>query len=393
MALVSRDRLRAYDEEIALAVEETASDLGDGLLEFIALFRAAPTEDERSVWRDALADAYWAAAANGQEVCHALADELWRERALAEGIGRASPAAHAPMDRDEAMGRIRSVMACLFERGWDDGKVLGNLRATARSAVEAAPDAAMAENIARAAASQASLRYARVPADAEACGFCFMISSLGFAYTAEGASPNHPNHPNCRCRVVPGFDGQTAVEGFDFAAMRGRLGQCEATLGLPPSVVGEQRRKLVQAECETRDPGWLWFGDVPEVAYEKPRERMEPKERKAADALAGHGFRVVARDEDLTAPANIDFLIGGDLWELKSPGGGRHAVEDRVRDAVKKWRKLDLRDPRVVLSNSESGRPDDDVMAEFFMRLARCGCAEGLFISADGNAIRRWRHS
>ena len=140
MALVSRDRLRAYDEEIALAVEETASDLGDGLLEFIALFRAAPTEDERSVWRDALADAYWAAAANGQEVCHALADELWRERALAEGIGRASPAAHAPMDRDEAMGRIRSVMACLFERGWDDGKVLGNLRATARSAVEAAPE-------------------------------------------------------------------------------------------------------------------------------------------------------------------------------------------------------------------------------------------------------------
>lgn len=377
-------------------MEAAASEFGPEMLELVALFRAAADEEERAVWRSALADAYRAAAADGQEVCAALADELWREAALAEGIERKAPAAHGAMARDEAMARVRSVAACLFERGWDDAKALRSLQATLRASVEAAPNAAMAENIARASALQASLRYARVPADAEACGFCFMIASLGFAYDAEGTSPDHPNHPSCRCRVVPGFEGKTSVEGFDFDAMRGRWGQCEAAVAHGDAwerASDAERRRLVQAECETRDPDWLWFGKVPEVVYEKPRKRMEPKERKAVDALARHGFRVVAKDEDLTAPANIDFLIGGDLWELKSPGGGKHAVEDRVRDAAKKWRKLNLRDPLVVLSNSESRRPDDDVMAEFFRRLAQYGCAEGLFISADGSVISRWKHN
>lgn len=49
-----------------------------------------------------------------------------------------------------------------------------------------------------------------------------MIASPGFAHGAESTSASHPNHPNCRCRVVPGFEGRTSVESSDFAAVRVR---------------------------------------------------------------------------------------------------------------------------------------------------------------------------
>lgn len=303
-------------------MEAAASEFGPEMLELVALFRAAADEEERAVWRSALADAYRAAAADGQEVCAALADELWREAALAEGIERKAPAAHGAMGRDEAMARVRSVAACLFERGWDDAKVLSSLQATLRASVEAAPNAAMAENIARASALQASLRYARVPSDAEACGFCFMIASLGFAYRAQGESPDHPNHPSCRCRVVPGFEGQTSVEGFDFDAMRGRWGQCEAAVAHGDAwerASDAERRKLVQAECETRDPDWLWFGRRCAVSKESGAKPNDD-ELHVAHLLAKNGYHVEfiaeSRIKHVKSP---DARLNGEVWEFKIP--------------------------------------------------------------------------
>ncbi|MCR2036387.1 hypothetical protein NSA09_12825, partial [Adlercreutzia mucosicola] len=66
-------------------MEAAASEFGPEMLELVALFRAAADEEERAVWRSALADAYRAAAADGQEVCAALADELWRARSGIRG--------------------------------------------------------------------------------------------------------------------------------------------------------------------------------------------------------------------------------------------------------------------------------------------------------------------
>lgn len=361
-------------------MEAAASEFGPEMLELVALFRAAADEEERAVWRSALADAYRAAAADGQEVCAALADELWREAALAENIERKAPAVHNVMGRDEAMARIRSVMACLFERGWDDAKVLRSLQATLRASVEAAPNAAMAESIARASAAQGSLRYARVPADAEACGFCFMISSLGFAYEAKGKSPDHPNHPNCRCRVVPGFEGSTSVEGFDFAAMRERWKQCEATLALPSDVRGRDRDRLIQAECETRDPDWLWFGREPEVAFESDWlrseiERERPHELATAERLRKHGIspmfvvdEAFERDVATGRMRKIGLPDLADGVEIKTLLGtsSYNTVDGHIRSTSRKRGAL-----RLYFDNSRNENLDDDQLASFVLKSRR----------------------
>lgn len=377
-------------------MEAAASEFGPEMLELVALFRAAADEEERAVWRSALADAYRAAAADGQEVCAALADELWREAALAEGIERKAPAAHGAMGRDEAMARVRSVAACLFERGWDDAKVLSSLQATLRASVEAAPNAAMAENIARASALQASLRYARVPSDAEACGFCFMIASLGFAYEAKGTSPDHPNHPSCRCRVVPGFEGQTSVEGFDFDAMRRRWGQCEAAVAHGDAwarASDAERRKLVQAECETRDPDWLWFGKEPKVTFETRELRDEiVKDRMhefyTVARLRKHGINpaFVVDEAFVEDPATgrmrkvgLPDLAGGVEIKTLRETSSFNTVDGYIKNTSSKQGAK-----RLYFDNFENNNLSDKQLASFILRSRRFKSGAIYILGHDG---------
>lgn len=61
-------------------------------------------------------------------------------------------------------------------------------------------------------------KWARVPSGTETCRFCLMLASRGFAYTSEKSASEKSGgghyHPNCDCRIVPGFDGME-VEGYD----------------------------------------------------------------------------------------------------------------------------------------------------------------------------------
>ena len=59
-------------------------------------------------------------------------------------------------------------------------------------------------------------RYARVPSGSDTCPFCLMLASRGFVYhSARLAGQLNHYHNNCDCRIVPGFDGFTEVEGYD----------------------------------------------------------------------------------------------------------------------------------------------------------------------------------
>lgn len=64
-------------------------------------------------------------------------------------------------------------------------------------------------------AKRDKLRYARVPMGGETCAFCMMLASRGFVYhsAATAGEGNHYHH-DCRCKVVPGFDG-IKVEGYE----------------------------------------------------------------------------------------------------------------------------------------------------------------------------------
>lgn len=58
-------------------------------------------------------------------------------------------------------------------------------------------------------------KWARVPSGSETCGFCLMLASRGFVYSSDKAAGSDGHyHPNCDCRIIPGFDGMT-VEGYD----------------------------------------------------------------------------------------------------------------------------------------------------------------------------------
>ena len=61
-------------------------------------------------------------------------------------------------------------------------------------------------------------RWARIPTGAETCPFCIMLASRGFVYhSAEKAGSKGHYHPNCDCRIVPGFKDME-VEGYDTKA-------------------------------------------------------------------------------------------------------------------------------------------------------------------------------
>lgn len=60
-------------------------------------------------------------------------------------------------------------------------------------------------------------RYARVPiGDSKTCEFCVSVAANGFhGLTEEGAKKLTRLHDNCRCKVIPGFGKNPAVEGYD----------------------------------------------------------------------------------------------------------------------------------------------------------------------------------
>lgn len=67
----------------------------------------------------------------------------------------------------------------------------------------------------------AATRFARVPAGAETCAWCFMLASRGWVYaTKESASKAKKTgdsfHAGCDCQIAPAFGEQTPeIEGYD----------------------------------------------------------------------------------------------------------------------------------------------------------------------------------
>lgn len=53
-------------------------------------------------------------------------------------------------------------------------------------------------------------KYASVPTSPTPCEWCIMRASAGFVYDADSGS-----HNNCKCRLIPGFEGVTKIEGYN----------------------------------------------------------------------------------------------------------------------------------------------------------------------------------
>jgi hypothetical protein len=65
-----------------------------------------------------------------------------------------------------------------------------------------------------------------------------MLASRGFVYLSRSTAGGDGHyHPNCDCRIVPGFDGQTDVRGYD----PDKLYQQYLDSGFRPSSGGKAR--------------------------------------------------------------------------------------------------------------------------------------------------------
>ena len=184
---------------------------------------------------------------------------------------------------------------------------------------------------------------------------------------------------------MPSFSGdryEVLVEGHDPKKIESRLKDIERLTGTRRGTAEFDR------EVELRDPDWL-FGDEAKIIYDKPSDKLLDHESFAVDALHDGGFPFTVLNEDENAPANIDILFdSGQLWEMKDVGDGRHSVEDQLKSARSKWRRLDIDDPvRVVITGTNLKRRSEQEVIDEIRRRSHY-YDEVLFVKKDGCLVR-----
>lgn len=152
------------------------------------------------------------------------------------------------------------------------------------------------------------VRYARVPAGAETCGFCLMLASRGFVYhTRETAGEMNHYHRSCDCKVVAGFDGLTGVEGYDPGALYDLYSEARSRLGEYPSA-GEISREIERVLAERES--------AVAVAESESEDWKDAQARRAVDMslIGGKAYRSNVRalfgDLHETAYADIARMLG-----------------------------------------------------------------------------------
>lgn len=239
-------------------------------------------------------------------------------------------------------------------------------------------------------ARRSKKRFARVPRGSNTCEFCIMLASRGFVYhTKETAGDLNRFHPHCDCQIAAGFPGDR-LEGYDPDKLYERYRDCRKTCGS-----GDEN--VILAEMRTRDRAWLNTGTAPEPSYLKPREAFDGADDErdlfAHDALSKHGFAVTVLQED--APeghSNIDLMINGQKWEVKSPTSSNiRAVESNLRKAKKQFEKQygsSLDGVKVVFNGAGIEIPDTDIVSKIEYEMKRHGIDEVLYIGKDSSIKR-----
>lgn len=149
--------------------------------------------------------------ANATDIAAEYAAQMYndaREYALGKRLDLIPESGRIP---EATEGAIRSFVGELDEKGIE--RIIELLQERMdyeikRAAGYATSDLAMKDS--------AKPRFARVPTGAETCQFCIMLASRGFVYhSKKSAGALDHWHPNCDCRIIPGFFGYTEVDEYD----------------------------------------------------------------------------------------------------------------------------------------------------------------------------------
>ncbi len=253
------------------------------------------------------------------------------------------------------------------------------------------------------------VRFARVPTGNDTCEFCIMLASRGFDYLSkESAGSTNHYHPNCDCRIVPGFEGETQVEGYDPDALyeqylenKGRKESKNDQFTL----TSEEVEKAAQNIDYSRNPRSAYgvqrtTGDYSEDSFIS--KGKEWRDLIVHDLLGLEGHKVIALPADAPEDySNIDLLIDGVLYEVKSPKGSLNInsknpyrfVESNLRKAKGQFQNRYGRDdakhdPIRVIFNSYYHDGNDDLIEQEIIRQKEVHeIDEVLFVNKTGKII------
>ena len=230
-------------------------------------------------------------------------------------------------------------------------------------------------------------KWARVPQGKDTCPTCLMLASRGFAYNSKEAAEHA--HPNCDCVAVCSWDRKNPVlEGYDPDEYYDRWKHPEIYKGLD-DVTAKSLACLRVAERNGQ------------VVYEKPLlsflEREEDRRDLVAHAAlvrAGRSFTALAEN----APegySNIDLLMDGKKWEVKSPHKSNpRAVETRLRAAKDQFEKNypePIEEVRVVFNGYFYGQSDEFVASKIAQEGDRHGITEVIHVDKSGKLAETWK--
>lgn len=399
--MLSRDRLEAYRADVD-ALGDRAVDYCAGLLR--AMRDGSPGATVAEL-RDAAISAIEDTLSIFGDQAALLACDLFDALAAESGEG-ARFGVHDAIDADLVESRVR-YLARKLVTGDTDGFDM-DVRDLTRYLIKRDAFENMLRNCER-----NDLRYARVPSGRETCGFCLMLASRGFVYRSEKtAQGSHGFHNHCDCVVVPGFKGLDQagqIEGYDPDGMAGRVSDCMGAIGgadglrsLWGSMSKAERARYkgksdserferfkaaqLAREIETRDWKWLHNGNLCQITKERGAKPWA-KERRAADLLAGNGFRVHFIRETNTGKI-YDAMLNGQAYEFKIPEGhSPKTVKNQFKKAIGKGTD------KLLISNIENGANRDEMVSRIMDVLSGDDfqeISEVIFLDVSGS-VRRLR--
>lgn len=414
--ILPRKALSAYDKRLA-ALEGKAYEYASGRIgAFIEKFPGATPEQVREFAIEVVDDAVGAFG----DGASSLAADMYEGMAELSGV-KVKPAV---IDTSDVHSHIESEVRYQLGK-FLSGDPQGFIHACGSKASDQV--ARRANQTMRLNAKRDGLRYARVPMGGETCSFCAMLASRGFDYrSAKTAGEGNHYHKNCRCKVIPGFEGME-VEGYDEdewynrwiafkeiddapgLSVKARQSAKEFLSTVPMTDDGEITRAvsvaLARAEADT-------YNERMNRAWQRFRKDKTPQ--NYSDAVGayldsvGYSHNVPLAAEFMSKPDGDeiwavlkigdpafflyagtdhkypDYESGGALFEIKTPKS-RKKIRRLMREASEKFDEYPSKSKNCVLSilRVPESREDAFVAARDFV-------ADGTFdsvtvIDVDGS--------
>jgi hypothetical protein len=187
-----------------------------------------------------------------------------------------------------------------------------------------------------------------------------MLASRGFDYrSAKTAGEGNHYHKNCRCKVIPGFDGME-VEGYDEDEWYNRWRAFEEIDNAPGlSVKARQSAKEFLSSMPMTDEG------------EIDRAVAAALARAEADTYNERINRAWQKFRKEKTPENYDATMGAALRKIGERSGAKFSAEYMAQpDGDELWlaSKIAANDARFLYATREHKNPDayiDGVLTEF----------------------------